>query len=133
MEFIRDRMAPAHGYKRSLAGAREYLQACLPAHASNCAIPVLVLGTTNDTLVAPEMAQMVHSMYKASPHVVTALTRQGTHMIRWEGWWPRDWTSRVSLEFLDSALHHRSPTGSASKSKAAASASVSSLCGHGIR
>merc|ERR1719343_760310 len=133
MEFIRDRMAPAHGYKRSLAGAREYLQACNPAHASNCAIPVLVLGTTNDTLATAEMAQTVHSMYKASPHVVTALTRQGTHMVRWEGWWPRDWTSRVSAEFLESALQPCAPSGGASKSKAVPPAAVSSLCGHGVR
>jgi len=131
VEFIRDVMAPAHGFEQSLDGARRYMQACAPAHASNCAIPVLELCGTNDTLMTPEMAQRVQSMYKTSPHVVTAMTSQGTHMIRWEGWWPRCWVTRVAGEFLESALEpaRAGPAGGAAKSKMA----TFNLCGPGLK
>lgn len=104
IEFVRDVMAPAHGFDRTLVGAQEYLRSCKPASFANCAIPVMVLTTPNDTLATAEMSQVVQAKYKISPHVVTVMTRQGTHMIRWEGWWPRCWVSRVSGEFIESAL-----------------------------
>lgn len=103
-EFISDVMAPAHGYERSLDGGREYMRSCVTAHASNCRTPCLELTTTNDTLVTAEMAHIVQSSYKLSPHVVTAMSQTGTHMIRWEGWWPSCWVSRVAGEFLESVL-----------------------------
>jgi len=104
VQFVRDVMAPAHGFKRSLAGAMKYMKSCGSPHVSNCAIPVLELVTENDTLMTADMARRIHSSYKASPHVLTALTRQGTHMVRWEGWWPRCWVTRVTNEFLHAAL-----------------------------
>merc|ERR1719384_633590 len=101
LQFMIDVAAPAHGFERSLEGARKYMRACQPAHASNCAIPLLELVTTNDTLATVEAAHSVQCMYKASPNVVTALTHQGTHMVRWEGWWPRCWMTRVTTEFFE--------------------------------
>lgn len=136
LEFVCDVMAPAHGFERSLAGAREYMRSCQPAHASGCSIPVLELCTTNDMLMTAEMAQMVQSMYKASPHVITAMTHRGTHMIRWEGWRPRCWVTRVSDEFFQSVLWQPkiAPASVVAKpTKAILPASPSSSCGQDLK
>jgi len=135
LEFMRDVMGPAHGFERSVEGARQYMRSCQPAHVSNCAIPVLELTTTNDTLCTAEMSQRVASMYKASPHVVTAMTQQGTHMVRWEGWLPQCWTTRVSGEFFESILHAAAtPTCTTMKSaKVTAPALSSGPCGQGMK
>merc|ERR1719350_1563839 len=104
IEFVRDYMAPAWGHEQSLAGAGEYLEACAPADSSGCKVPTLELVSLNDTLMTPDMARTVQSFYKASPHVVTHLTREGTHIVRWEGWWPRCWVERAAAEFLEGSL-----------------------------
>jgi len=104
MEFAANTMAPAHGYERSVAGAWEYTKSCLPTHASRCAIPVLELLTLQDTILAAEDVLRVHSAFQASPHVVTATTQEGTHMVRWQGWRPECWVSQASCEFLEAAL-----------------------------
>lgn len=103
-EFMRDRMAPAHGYERSAAGARQYMRACQPAGSSKCAVPVLELVTLKDTLMTPDTVRRLHRTYEASPHLVTVMTREGTHMVRWEGWRATCWLCRASVEFLESAL-----------------------------
>lgn len=105
MEFIRDRMAPAHGYERSLKGARAYFRACEPPSVDACKVPVLEMVTMNDLLLTQEAALWVQNLYTQNANVVTVLTREGTHMVRWEGWWPRCWISRASAEFLEGALN----------------------------
>lgn len=112
LEFIKDVMAPAHGYEQSVFGAREYMAACKPAAAWKCAVPTLEYVTPQDTIMSPEMAYRVAGMYKQSPHVVTVLTQQGTHVIRWEGWWPTCWVTRTSWEFINSALAQKAAVAS---------------------
>merc|ERR1711884_561428 len=44
LAFIRDSLAPALGWSRSMTGAREYLRACrLAKDLSGCAVPTLEL------------------------------------------------------------------------------------------
>lgn len=104
MEFACNTMAPAHGYERSVAGGWAYTQSCSPAHASRCAVPVLEMLTMQDTVMDAEQVLRVHSTFQASPNVMTAMTQEGTHMVRWEGWRPRCWVCKASAEFLEAAL-----------------------------
>eukprot|EP00927_Polykrikos_kofoidii_P084303 TRINITY_DN8841_c0_g1_i2.p1 TRINITY_DN8841_c0_g1~~TRINITY_DN8841_c0_g1_i2.p1 ORF type:complete len:534 (-),score=60.54 TRINITY_DN8841_c0_g1_i2:482-2083(-) len=104
-DFVEKYMAPAHGYERSRPGSIEYLKSCRPADCSTCAVPSMEILTMNDILITSEMALEESAVYERSPHVVTVLTREGTHVVRWEGYfWHRCWLSRVCLEFLEASL-----------------------------
>merc|ERR1711994_1111133 len=105
-------MAPAHGYERSLPATREYFKACEPPSVESCCVPLMEMVTMNDLLLTQEAALWVQSMYKKNPNVVTVLTREGTHIVRWEGWWPRCWISHACGEFLDAALRVKAPAAS---------------------
>mmetsp|Transcript_25254 Transcript_25254/g.84306 ORF Transcript_25254/g.84306 Transcript_25254/m.84306 type:complete len:253 (+) Transcript_25254:62-820(+) len=105
VEFVKDHMAPTHGFENSLEGASAYMASCQPPLASNCAVPVLELLTYNDFLMTADHVQVVERFWEVSPHVVTAVTRQGTHVIRWEGLYPRCWMGKVGREFLQAALN----------------------------
>lgn len=105
MEFIRDRMGPAHGFERSVEGARAYMRHCQPPGVEHCCVPMLEMVTMNDMLLTQEAALWVHNLYKINSKVLTVLTRDGTHMVRWEGWWrPQCWISRATEEYLDGVL-----------------------------
>jgi len=104
IQFIRDRMGPAHGFERTVEGARAYMRHAQPPSIENACVPVLEMVTMNDMLLTQEAALWVHNLYKVNPKVVTVLTRDGTHMVRWEGWWPQCWISRATEEFLDAVL-----------------------------
>merc|ERR1719343_388162 len=106
MEFVRTSLAPGNGYDATVGGALAYVKANSPVPKfHNCAVPVLELVTYNDCLVHPGRVNDIVEAYKKSSNVVTAVTRQGTHMIRWQGWCPRDWLSVASAEFLEAALN----------------------------
>lgn len=116
LSFVRDEMAPAQGFEATIDGARRYLDACAPAPARGCTVPTLELVTFNDQLMTPEMVQQVCNFSQESPHIVTAVTREGTHMVRWEGFWrPRCWVTPVSFEFLEAVLSARSSNASANE------------------
>jgi len=117
MEFVRDYQAPAHGFEHSKAGASEYMRRCQPAPASGCAVPTLELMTINDSLITPEMCERLQDFHKASPHIVTATTVEGTHMIRWEGFRPTCWIARSSAEFLEAALQRKASAAQWQKTK----------------
>merc|ERR1712066_78014 len=51
-----------------------------------------------------ETVLTVHASYQLSPNIMTVITREGTHALRWEGWLPRCWATRVSEEFFVAAL-----------------------------
>jgi len=134
-EFMKDVMGPGMGYERTMEGARKFMDWCCPAHGSNCAIPTLELTSMNDTIMTADMSQRVQMMYKTSPHIITALTRSGTHMIRWEGWWPRCWVTQVSWEFCNSVLQQATAGADSTMVKAKAAAAPmasSSFCGQGM-
>merc|ERR1719203_606360 len=104
IEFVRDFMAPAHGFEHSDKGASEYMQAKQPAAARGIAVPTLEMLTINDSLITKEMIGRLQSLYKESPHVITCMTVEGTHMVRYEGWKPSCWLCRTSSEFLNAVL-----------------------------
>jgi len=104
LDYVLNNLAPAHGFERSVAGAHKYMESCNPATATIDSVPTLELSTINDMIMNADMARGVQGMYKDSPSVITAMTNNGTHMIRWEGWWPQCWVSRVAHEFLESVL-----------------------------
>jgi len=104
VEFVSNRMAPAHGYEHSLAGGQAYMKSCNTIQASHTSIPVLEILALQDGILDAETVLTVHSSFQASPNIMTVLTREGTHALRWEGWRPRCWTTRVSEEFFDAAL-----------------------------
>merc|ERR1711920_498361 len=103
-DFVKRNMAPAFGFDSTEDGAAHYLQSCTPADPAGCAIPTLELFTYNDGLIAPSAISELRQLYVASPHIVTAVTHGGTHMIRWQGWRLECWLSRASHEFLDASL-----------------------------
>lgn len=104
VEFVCNRMAPEHGYERSLAGGEAYMQACNTLHPSHTTIPVLEMLSLQDTILDAETILTVHSSYQASPNIMTVTTREGTHALRWEGLRPRCWVTRASEEFFVAAL-----------------------------
>lgn len=114
MEFIRTVQAPGHGYDATVDGALAYLDVS-GRSPNTSAVPVLEMVTYNDCLVHPGTVQNVVDSYKECSNVVTAVTKQGSHMIRWEGWQPRDWLSVSSAEFLGAALNRSVSQGEAGK------------------
>jgi len=104
MEAVRDYMAPAHGYEHSDEGARQYMKDCQPAPASGIAVPTLEMISLNDTLITPVMVERIYNLHKENPNVVTCVTIEGTHMVRWEGNSPSCWISRTSEEYFNAVL-----------------------------
>lgn len=104
VSFVRDELAPRHGYKQTDADALRYLRRCQPADSATCRRPTLELLTLDDQLISLEEAEQLREYWRKSPFVVTAATAQGTHVVRWEGLRPRCWISRVAAEFLEASL-----------------------------
>merc|ERR1712087_16874 len=50
------------------------------------------------------MVADLQELHKASPNIIVGVTRDGTHMVRWEGLRLNCWLSRVGEEFLSAAL-----------------------------
>lgn len=105
--FIRDRQAPAYGYQATDEGAGQYLASCNSGSPAACAIPTLELLSFNDFLIDPESISEGQKAYLKSPHVITCVSRNGTHAIRWSGLRGRCWISQVGCEFAESALRRR--------------------------
>lgn len=103
-EFVHLVQAPAMGFPRNFEGTQQYFESCVPADASGCAVPVLELLNYNDTLIAAEFHNITRKDAEKSSNVIVTTTREGTHMIRWEGILPKCWLRRVSNEFLEAAL-----------------------------
>lgn len=112
LRFVRERLAPAHGFEASVAGATQYLRSCQFADPAGCQTPTLEILTFNDLLTSVSMTRNTKMLHVASPHIVTCTTRQGTHIVRWNGIRGRCWISQVGCEFLESAL--KKPTEKAS-------------------
>mmetsp|Transcript_118897 Transcript_118897/g.341546 ORF Transcript_118897/g.341546 Transcript_118897/m.341546 type:complete len:549 (-) Transcript_118897:97-1743(-) len=104
VEFVRDHMGPCFGFERTTEGAIKYMNRCLPPESSHCAVPCLELMSFDDQLQCPEQARETHGYWKLSPNVITAGTRQGTHVIRWDGFHGACWLSKVTAEFCEAVL-----------------------------
>lgn len=104
IKFVRQRLAPFHGFEASAAGASHYMRSCQPADPVGCNIPTLEMITFNDLLTEASEIQKLQKLYLASPHIVTCTTRLGTHIVRWSGIRGSCWISQVGCEFLESAL-----------------------------
>lgn len=106
--FCMENLAPAHGWPRSVQAFLEYTRSCKFADdLSACAVPVMEMVSAKDTLMTAEAARLVADGYKASPHVITVEVREGTHMMRWQGWRPRCWVCPVAFEFLEAVLEQQ--------------------------
>lgn len=103
-KWLREWMAPAHGFESSSSGVAQYLRTCQPNDPAGCKIPALEILSFNDLLSDPASVQIQQKYHLASPHIVTCVTQLGTHVIRWNGLKGRCWLSQVSCEFLESAL-----------------------------
>lgn len=98
-------VAQLHGYPATREGALEYLQHCTPASYRGCRRPVLELNSFGDNIAGVDQIRLVQERFPAeSPYVISAVTKEGAHLIRWEGKFATCWATRVSYEFLDAAL-----------------------------
>jgi len=104
MEFVRTRLAPAHGYEASVSGAMKYLRTCQIADPAGGRVPTLELVSWNDLLIPVEMVRNLQRMYLANPNIVTCVSVSGTHVVRWEGLRAHCWMSKVAYEFVEAAL-----------------------------
>jgi len=104
VSFVCDEMAPKNGFPRTPAGVLDYFAHVQPPTSARCAVPCLELMTFDDQLIEAGQVEVLQEYHKLSPNVITAATKQGTHVVRWDGLRPRCWVSRVSSEFLESAL-----------------------------
>mmetsp|Transcript_126925 Transcript_126925/g.237307 ORF Transcript_126925/g.237307 Transcript_126925/m.237307 type:complete len:500 (-) Transcript_126925:65-1564(-) len=104
VEVVRDLMGPAHGFKPTQQGARQYMRKCQPADPAGVSIPSLELFSFNDTLIDVPMVRDLLQLYRASPHIITCGTRGGSHIVRWEGLYAQCWIARVGYDFLEATL-----------------------------
>jgi len=104
MHIVREYLAPAHGFSASKCGASNYLRYCQPADPAGCCVPVLEMISHNDVLIDNHGVEKIKRLYLASPHIITCVTRWGTHVIRWQGWQFDCWISKAACEFLEAAL-----------------------------
>lgn len=101
-------MGALHGFPDTPEGAEAYCRHCNPAPYADCRRPVLELTSFNDTLSNYVSARRIQQNYPAqSPNVIVAATKDGTHVIRWEGKFAECWTSRVAHEFFEAVLSSR--------------------------
>lgn len=104
MEFVEELQAPGHGFESNPEGTQKYYDSCQPADAAGSAVPVLELLTYNDTLITPDMQDITRKSTERSLNTIVATTRNGTHMVRWEGLIPQCWLRKAAGEFLEAAL-----------------------------
>jgi predicted alpha/beta-fold hydrolase len=102
--FLRERMAPAHGFESSDRGVSSYLRSCQAHDPAGCKIPTLELLTFNDLLTDVGMISDLQNMHSVNSNIITCTTRQGTHIVRWHGIRGDCWISRVAFEFLEATL-----------------------------
>jgi len=103
-KWLREWLAPAHGFESSNSGVAQYLRKCQPADPAGCKVPTLEILSFNDLLCEPSVIQIQQKFHLASKHIVTCVTQSGTHVIRWNGLTGNCWISQVSCEFLEAAL-----------------------------
>lgn len=106
-EFLRNRLAPAHGFEASPEGVSSYLRSCQPADPVGLRVPTLELVTFNDMLIDPPSVRSLQNMYLASPHIITCATRGGTHAVRWNGCQASCWISQTGCDFFEAVLQAR--------------------------